>query len=106
MGKEAGSLDAGFLRKVRPVLRELGFASEREALKEQALLLLLSKISRYEAECAFFEKKYGMSFEEFVKHLEGQGKEDFEKEDDLLDWRFAAETLAELKQRVQEIERA
>jgi hypothetical protein len=28
------------------------------------------------------------------------------KEDDLLDWRFAAETLAELKQRVQEIERA
>ena len=106
MGKEAGNLDAAFLRKVRPVLREMGFAGEREALKEQVLLLLLSKISRYEAECAFFEKKYGMSLEEFVKHLESHEKEDFEKEDDLLDWRFASETLDELKQRVQEIERA
>ncbi|MEW6447273.1 MAG: hypothetical protein AB1426_04175 [Bacillota bacterium] len=38
----------------------------------------------YEAECAFFAKKYGMSFEEFVKHLEAYGKEDFGKEDDLL----------------------
>ncbi|MEW6447278.1 MAG: hypothetical protein AB1426_04200 [Bacillota bacterium] len=106
MGKEAKNLDAAFLEKVRPVLRELGFASERDALKEQALLLLLHKINRYEAECAFFAKKYGMSFEEFVKHLEASGKEDFEKEDDLLDWRFAAETLAELKRQLQEIERA
>lgn len=106
MFEEKANLDARFLRKVGPILREMGFANEKEALREQALLILLSKISRYKAECSLFEKKYGMSFEEFAALVESSDREDFEKEDDLLDWRFAKETLEELMKEKQEIERA
>ncbi|MBE3573563.1 MAG: hypothetical protein IMW95_11565 [Moorella humiferrea] len=106
MYEEGSRLDADFLRKVVPVLRNMGFADEREALKEQALLLILSKINRYRAECSYYEKKYGMTFEKFAAELDQDNGEDFAREDDLLDWRFAKETLEDLLRQKKEIEDA
>ncbi|CEP68482.1 Uncharacterized [Moorella glycerini] len=106
MYEERANLDADFLRKVGPVLRNMGFANEREALKEQALLLILSKINRYRAECSYYEKKYGMTFEKFAAMVHENSGEDFEHEDDLLDWRFAKETLEDLMRQKKEIEDA
>jgi len=78
---------------VKDILSRQG-QSEHEALKEHALLLGLAKISRYEAECARFEKKYGKSFDEFSTELERRHEsEDFSQEDDLLDWGFARTAL-------------
>ncbi|MBU0734545.1 MAG: hypothetical protein KJ573_08295 [Proteobacteria bacterium] len=52
------------------------------------------RVEQYKAECHFFQKKYGMSMEEFESRLhEEKGYEDFEKEDDLADWQFSLETL-------------
>lgn len=106
MFEKRANLDAEFLRKVGPVLRNMGFADVREALKEQALLLLLGKINRYQAECSYFEKKYGMTFEKFATMIQGNGGEIFEHEDDFLDWRFAKETLEDLTRQKKEIENA
>ncbi|AEG16381.1 hypothetical protein Desku_2870 [Desulfofundulus kuznetsovii DSM 6115] len=100
------TLDVTFLQKVTPVLREMGFADVKEFLKEQALLLLMAKISRYKAECDYFQSKYGMSFEDFARKVENAKEEDFAQEEDLLDWRFAREALVELDQRKREIESA
>jgi len=106
MYDERANLDAEFLSKVGPVLRNMGFANEREALKEQALLLILGKINRYRAECSYYEKKYGMTFEKFVAMVQENDGENFEHEDDLLDWRFAKETLEDLMHQKKEIEDA
>ncbi len=106
MYEERVNLDVDFLRKVGPVLRNMGFANEREALKEQALLLILSKINRYRTECSYYEKKYGMTFEKFAVMVQEIGEENFEYEDDLLDWRFARETLEDLMCQKKEIEDA
>ncbi|MBU0988895.1 MAG: hypothetical protein KJ823_01780 [Proteobacteria bacterium] len=63
-------------------------------IKDLALMLPLSRVEQYRAECEFFQKKYAMSMEEFESRLhEEKGYEDFEKEDDLADWQFSLETL-------------
>ena len=64
---------------------------EENALKMHAILLALSKISRYEAECAHFEAKYNESLSSFRKRVQAvTDQEDFEADDDLMDWEFAS----------------
>nr|VFK57942.1 MAG: hypothetical protein BECKTUN1418F_GA0071002_11306 [Candidatus Kentron sp. TUN]VFK59390.1 MAG: hypothetical protein BECKTUN1418D_GA0071000_11015 [Candidatus Kentron sp. TUN]VFK66896.1 MAG: hypothetical protein BECKTUN1418E_GA0071001_11266 [Candidatus Kentron sp. TUN] len=53
------------------------------------ILEAFSKLSRYQAECRLFEKKYGASFDSVKQDKRGQGAEDFMLEDDLLDWEYA-----------------
>ena len=101
------ALDSSFLEKVKPVLQRGGYAGVREALKEQALLLIHGRINQYENECNFFEQKYKASYNDILGKTEKEkGKEDFALEDDLLDWRFALEMLEKLRQAKQEIENA
>ncbi|WXJ85812.1 hypothetical protein MTBGP_26280 [Moorella thermoacetica] len=47
-----------------------------------------------------------MTFEKFAAMVNVNGGEDFEHEDDLLDWRFAKETLEDLMRQKKEIEDA
>jgi hypothetical protein len=49
--------------------------------------------SKYKAEYNLFKNKYNSEFEDFKKKVESSGKEDFEVEDDLMDWEFAANAL-------------
>ena len=50
----------------------------------------MTKLSRYEAECALYEKKYDASLESFLRKLEQKlNSENFTEEDDLLDWEYA-----------------
>jgi hypothetical protein len=68
--------------------------SESAILREHLLLTALSKRSRYEAECALFEKKYGQTLDGFQKRVNAQCREeDFTQEDDLLDWEFVDAAL-------------
>ena len=79
---------------VAEILAEAG-EDERQALREHATLLALSRISRYEAECGRFREKYGESLSSFRECLQSEeGREDFEKEDDLLDWEYAETALS------------
>lgn len=72
--------------------------------KEGALLVALSKVEQYRAECDFFQKKYGMTMEDFESHLHGErGSENFEKENDMDDWEFSLEALKWWEKRIKEI---
>lgn len=94
------SIDKRTYDVIHHVLQEAGLGSEMEALKELALLSALAKIEKYEAESNFFKKKYNTSFEEFERGLNGQiNQENFEMEDDYLDWKFAVEALIIWKKR-------
>lgn len=75
------------------LLKELGYKSIEEAAIKQIELTLLSKISKYKAEDEFFRKKYKNDFETFIKKIEVIKNEDFEVEDDIMDWKFAVETM-------------
>ncbi|MEW6665742.1 MAG: hypothetical protein AB1512_11050 [Thermodesulfobacteriota bacterium] len=103
----ANSLDQKFIETSESIIAKLGFKDIRSFVKQQASLLILAKIDKYESENTFFERKYKTSFEEFQERRKGkEGKEVYEEEDDYLDWRFARESLNHLREQKQELDHA
>ena len=87
---------------VKELLAKEGM-SEKEALRDQAMLVGMSKVSHFEAECRGFEKKYGFAFSEMKSQLEAQNnKEDFAVEDDAIEWDFADTSLKWWRERINE----
>ena len=82
------------LKSLQNNIHLLGFQDIYSFASNQAKLLLIGKIEHYLNTIKFYEKKHKMSFLEFEKELSKlKNKENFEKEDDLLDWRFSIETI-------------
>lgn len=81
--------------------------TEASVLREHIILTGMAKLSRYEAECALLEKKYGESLDIFKKRIrEKQEHEDFAKEDDLMDWEYADAALKWWLSQLEDIRRA
>ena len=95
------TLNRNFIQIATPILSEFGFSSIKELVTEQLILMLQSKIGHYEAECKMLESRYGRPFE--IAATGELGREDFEKDDDLNDWRFAREAVSLYQKKMQEI---
>ncbi|MFB6274066.1 MAG: hypothetical protein ABEL51_14345 [Salinibacter sp.] len=92
---------------IAAVLTEGGYASETEAMRDLSLTIALAKVSTYERECRRFQRKYGRSFEELRDQVERQtGDEDFQVDDDLLDWEFASRALTHWRNRLHVLQNA
>jgi hypothetical protein len=101
------SLDQHFVETSEAILAQLGFKDIKSFVKNQALLLMLAKIDKYQTEDRLFENKYKVNFEEFEEKIKKlRNDEVFEQEDDYLDWRYARESLERLKKQKQAIENA
>lgn len=79
--------------EVKDVFRSFGINDVAAVVENEAIMLLLSKESKYSAEYNQFKSKYNSEFSDFKRKVEASGKEDFEVEDDLMDWEFAANAL-------------
>lgn len=76
-------------------------------LKNYALTQIYTHIQKYQVESRYFETKYGCPFAEFQAKLAAlENAENFEWEDDALDWEFAVENLQLWKQRAEEVEQS
>ena len=84
---------------VNDVFRSFGISDVSAILENEAIMMLLAKESRYRAEYNQFKKKYNSEFEDFKTKVEASGKEDFEVEDDLMDWEFAANALRMIEEK-------
>ena len=101
------SFDEKFLETSEGIINQLGFKDIKSFVKNQALMMMLAKLDKYESEYKFFERKYRMTFEDFQKQVrELKGNENFDEDDDYLDWRFVKETLEDLREKKQELEHA
>jgi len=101
------SLDLKFAERSEAIVTQLGFKDLKSFVKNQALLILMSRIEKYEAENKHFEAKYHMPFKAFQAKVEGlQNEELFTEDDDYLDWRFAKEAIDRLKKQKRELEYA
>ncbi len=81
------------LKTLENIYNEIGL-SLILPLKVYAETFITSKIHKYETENLFFEKKYNCFFEVFKRKIENiENEEDFEIEDDLMDWEFAIKNL-------------
>ncbi|GAB4370455.1 MAG: hypothetical protein Kow0042_12720 [Calditrichia bacterium] len=81
------------------ILRDLGI-TEKQAIRDYALLNASQKAAEFEQDCKAFETKYRMSFQEFEKMFRAGNKENFEAEDDYLAWKFAVEGAAFWRERI------
>ncbi len=70
--------------------QELGYANIEDAAAKQVVIALMSKISKYKLEVNLFKDKYKCSLKDAMKKNK---TENFEYEDDLLDWEFATMAL-------------
>ena len=66
--------------------------TEQSIVREHLILQALIKISRYQAECAIFQRKYGYSLHD-MQQVTQKHTENFFLEDDLLDWEYADSAL-------------
>ncbi len=88
---------------IAEILNKTG-QTESMVLREYLILTGLSKMSRYEAEYARFERKYGESLESFRDMFsQKHNEEDFEQEDDLMDWEFVNAALNWWQSRIPEL---
>jgi len=78
--------------------------SRREILMYERLKVI-SEIAPIRERIKAFERKYGMTLEEFEEHLK-KGEERFEEWDDYIEWKAYVEKLRELEKRLREIEHA
>ncbi|MFO8088909.1 MAG: hypothetical protein R6U13_03665 [Desulfatiglandaceae bacterium] len=100
-------IDSKFTENTEAIIAQFGFKDLKSFIKNQALLMLLAKIEKFEAENKRFERKHHCSFDVFQKKMEQMlGIEDFEKDDDYLDWRFAVEAKNRLQRQKLELENA
>ena len=89
------------------VLRQEGYASPHDVLRDWALMTALSRLDQYRAECEAFEAKYHMALDEFEHMVHCQkGAEDFRREEDIEDWEFCASAVTWWQAKVQEMRRA
>lgn len=74
------------------------------ALKEFVIMKILGEKEKYLIEKKKFEEKYKSDFQSIEKknHSENN-KENFEIEDDLMDWEFAIESLKNLEEELIEL---
>lgn len=88
---------------INEVLDKIG-QNEAAVVREHVILVGLSKVSRYEAECAGFKKKYGENLNSFQTRIEKQKHtEDFSQEDDLMDWQYADAALKWWRSQIEEL---
>ncbi len=89
------------------VLLEQGYDSSEELIRDWSLMVALSRLEQYRAECEFFERKYNMSLEE-LEHLahKQKGQEDFGQEEDIEDWEFSVQALKWWQTKAEDLHRA
>ncbi|MEW5961128.1 MAG: hypothetical protein AB1801_25660 [Chloroflexota bacterium] len=89
------------------VIIEEGYNSTDELMRDWALMVALTRVDQYQAECEFFEQKYGVKYEEFERQVHAnEGYEDFEHEEDLDDWEFSTHALKWWQGKAEELHRA
>ena len=91
---------------INDLLKRTG-ETESTVVRGHVILTGHAKLSRYEAECAHFRNKYGMSLETFKGQVESKrNEEDFHEEDDLLDWEYAEAALKWWREQIKELQHA
>lgn len=95
---------------IEPLLKRKVFTSEEEAIRELLKTYILQQISALKRDIRRFERKYGMSFQQFGQYLhersrllqeKGLSQDErrrlsqaiMQEEDDWLEWKAAEELL-------------
>jgi len=96
--KRLNQMEQKSLERILKLYDELGLSPE-EPLRAYLQQYIKKKIHRYESEIKFYERKYRAKLED-IKKCSG---DDFDFEDELMDWEFAFENLKFWKNKLKQI---
>lgn len=82
---------------VDSILKSLGYADPLAAARQQARMILLGRLARYQAEIQRLENKWGISLAEMRQKYEQEGIEDFSADDDYIQWQWHADAVSAIK---------
>ncbi len=85
---------------VQDVLTSLGFANPLVAARQQAQMILLGRLARYEAEVRQMEVKWGVPLAEMERRYNEVGYEDPEVDDDYLLWLWYTEAVESVQSKL------
>jgi len=88
------------------VLASLGYADPMDAARHQARMILLGRRARYEARIRSLASKWGCSVSDMRARYELQGQEDFEADDDYVQWQWYVDALSVLDAQIAALSQA
>lgn len=78
---------------VEGILTTLGYPDPLMAARQQARMILLGRLARYQAAIQRLEAHWDCTLEELRARYTAQGSEDFTADDDYLQWRWYADAI-------------
>ena len=75
----------------------------KQSVQQWIMFDYLSKKHRFQSTITMFERKHGMSLEQFEKRFETAEREVHDEWDDYIDWKAAHEFLLRLNLKIQDI---
>ncbi|MBX3001242.1 MAG: hypothetical protein KF893_22165 [Caldilineaceae bacterium] len=75
------------------VLTALGYPDPLAAARQQALMILLGRKAHYQAAIQQIQARWDCTLEELRARYEAQDTEDFEADDDYLQWRWYLDAI-------------
>jgi hypothetical protein len=75
------------------ILASLGYPDPLVAARQQARMILLGRLARYQAAIRQLEVKWGCTLEELRTRYTAHGSEDFAADDDYLQWQWYADAV-------------
>jgi hypothetical protein len=82
---------------IEDILATLGYPDPLMAARQQARMILLGRVARYQAAIQQLEARWGCTLEELRARYTAQGSEDFAADDDYLEWQWYADAIETVK---------
>lgn len=79
------------------ILIALGYPDPLAAARQQARMILLGRLARYQATIQQFERRWGCTLEDMRVRYNLEGQENFEADDDYVDWQWYTDALASVQ---------
>lgn len=78
---------------IESILADLGYPDPMIAARQQARMILLGRLARFQAAIQQLEARCGCTLEELRELYTAQHSEDFSADDDYLEWQWYADAI-------------
>ena len=79
------------------ILTSLGYPDPLVAARQQARMILLGRLARYQAAIGQLENRQNLSLAELKERYEVKNQEDFAADDDYLEWQWYSDAIEKVK---------
>ena len=75
------------------ILANLGYSDPLSAARQQARMILLGRLTRYQTAIQLLEARWDCTLDDMRARYTSEGSEDFEADDDYLQWQWYADAI-------------